>query len=384
VSWKDRAGLLDELEIGLGSRGALWFTTNPGLEDVVADEFSEQLAAADLDVGSIDIERKPLGFSGNVIALVSRFDVDIERIAGTLRSVHHVARPLFAFELADGSADALITIYEELANRRIPALEMDTARSFRITTRRSGDHDFSSMDVQRRAGAALIDRYHLNVNLEQPECEVRVDVIDNRCLVGIQLTQQSLSRRKQRQYNPRGAIKSNVAYSLLRFARLFGELPAGRILDPFCGSATIPIEAAQMLPELQIDASDYSERAVKGARLNVDSAGLSTRIDVMHRDMSDLPEHYDANTFDAIVTNPPFGVRIGRGMNFLAFYIRFLDIAAHLLKSCGLLIFLACCRGVVDQANRPRDHFRRNHARVVETGGIFPRIYVLEKRRKQE
>jgi len=358
VSWKDRAGLLDELEIGLGSRGALWFTTNPGLEDVVADEFSEQLAAADLDVGSIDIERKPLGFSGNVIALVSRFDVDIERIAGTLRSVHHVARPLFAFELADGSADALITIYEELANRRIPALEMDTARSFRITTRRSGDHDFSSMDVQRRAGAALIDRYHLNVNLEQPECEVRVDVIDNRCLVGIQLTQQSLSRRKQRQYNPRGAIKSNVAYSLLRFARLFGEL--------------------------QIDASDYSERAVKGARLNVDSAGLSTRIDVMHRDMSDLPEHYDANTFDAIVTNPPFGVRIGRGMNFLAFYIRFLDVAAHLLKPGGLLVFLAWKRGVVDQANRPRDHFRRNHARVVETGGIFPRIYVLEKRRKQE
>jgi hypothetical protein len=67
-------------------------------------------------------------------------------------------------------------------------------------------------------------------------------------------------------------------------------------------------------------------------------------------------------------------------MNFLTFYSRFLDVAAHLLKPGGRLVFLVWKRGVIDRANRPHNRFRRNHVRVVETGGIFPRIYVFEKR----
>lgn len=376
MSWQDRTGLLDELSTGSSPRGALWLTTNPGLEDVVADELSERLAAIGIDSSAVAIERKPVGFSGNVIALLPRVDGDVEHAACSLRSVHHVARPLFGFELVSVEQDGLDTIATQLMTRGVSALEAEHVNSFRVTTRRSGTHAFGSMDVQRRAGAALVERYALGVDLHTPDCEVRVDVIDDRCLVGVQLTATSLSRRKQRQYNPRGAIKSNVAYAMLRFA----GLSSGRMIDPFCGSATIPIEAAQVYPDLDIEASDYSERAVEGARRNVRSGALSERIDVRHRDMRDLPEHHAADSFDAIVTNPPFGVRIGRGMNFLTFYSRFLDVAAHLLKPGGLLVLLAWKRGVIDRANRPRGQFRRNHVRVVETGGIFPRIYVLQRR----
>jgi putative N6-adenine-specific DNA methylase/tRNA (guanine6-N2)-methyltransferase len=211
------------------------------------------------------------------------------------------------------------------------------------------------MDVQQRAGATLVARYGLAVDLDEPDCEVRVDVIGAQCLVGIQLTGESLSRRKQRCFNPHGAIKSNVAYAMLRFARL----SCGRILDPFCGSATIPIEAAQVFPDLEIVASDYSARAVDGARLNVTAAGLDQRIDVQHLDVADLAGIHSEASFDAS---------------------RVLDAASHLLKPGGLLVFLAWKRGVIDRANHPHDHFRRNHVRVVETGGIFPRVYVMERR----
>jgi putative N6-adenine-specific DNA methylase/tRNA (guanine6-N2)-methyltransferase len=376
VTWQDRSGLLDELEAGLGERGALWLTTNPGLEDVVADELSERLWVAGIDAASLEVERKPLGFSGNVLILLPRLDAVVERVACELRSVHHVVCPLYGFDVAPDGDDALDVIAAQLTARGVPALEADGLLTFRVTSRRSGNHNFTSVDVQRRAGAALVDRYGLGVDLERPGCQVRVDVIGSRCMVGVQLTRESLSRRKQRRYNPRGAVKSNVAYAMLRFA----GLATGRILDPFCGSATIPIEAAQVFPDLDIEASDYSERAVEGARQNVEAAGLTQRIDVLCRDLSDLPEHHPAGRFDAIVTNPPFGVRIGRGMNFHTFYSRFLDVAAHLLKPRGRLVFLAWKRGVIDRANRPHDRFRRNHVRVVETGGIFPRIYVLEKR----
>ena len=376
MTWQDHSGLLDKLEAGLGERGALWFTTNPGLEDIVADELSERLSMAGIDATTLEVERKPLGFSGNVIVLLPNLDVDVERAACELRSVHHVVRPLYGFDLGPAEDEALDVIATQLTARGVPALEADGLTSFRVTSRRSGTHPFTSVDVQRQAGAALVDRYGLGVDLEKPDCEVRVDVIGTRCLVGVQLTRESLSRRKQRRYNPRGAVKSNVAYTMLRFA----GLSVGRILDPFCGSATIPIEAAQVYPDLNIETSDYSERAVEGARQNVEAADLNRRIDVFCRDVADLPEHHPADRFDAIVTNPPFGVRIGRGMNFLTFYSRFLDVAAHLLKPGGRLVFLVWKRGVIDRANRPHNRFRRNHVRVVETGGIFPRIYVFEKR----
>lgn len=371
MTWRRRAGLLDALQEGTA---ALWFTTNPGLEDVVAEELAEHLTQLGID--AFDVELRPLGFSGNVIVCLPRVDPAVIDAASTLRSVHHVSHPRYAFDIpVDDSGPAAIA--GVLRGRGVADLEEPGATTFRVTTRRAGEHAFGSMDVQRTAGAALVERYGLAVDLETPDREIRVDVIGGRCLVGRQLTRESLSRRKAGDFHPQGALKANVAYAMLRFA----GLPAGRLLDPFCGSATIPIEAAQVLPGItHIEASDYSPRAVQGARRNIDSAGLSDRIHLHCRDMTELPEACEAGSFDAIVSNPPFGVRLGRGMNFHTFYSRFLDVAHHLLRPGGLLVLLAWKRGIVERANRPLDRFRRNHVRVVETGGIYPRIYVLQRR----
>lgn len=370
MTWAETEGLLAGLPTE-GQRDTLWMTTNPGLEDVVADELAERLAPLDID--TFQVERSPFGFRGNIITQLPRLGDDVLGAAAQLRSVHHVVHPLFGFALeTDNPLDAIAATIQDRG-----VVDLEGASNFRVTSRRSGTHSFGSMDVQRAAGAALVKRYGLSVNLEHPDCEVRVDVIQDRCLVGVQLTRASLSRRKQRQYNPRGALKANVAYSMLRFS----GLQSGRLLDPFCGSATIPIEAAQVLPpDVQIDASDYSARAVEGGRRNLAAAGLEDRVDLNCRDVLDLPEVYPAGCFDAIVTNPPFGVRIGRGMNFLAFYQRFFDVAAHLLRPGAPLVFLAWKRGIIDRANRLHDQFHRTHVRVVETGGIYPRIYVMQKR----
>ena len=36
--------------------------------------------------------------------------------------------------------------------------------------------------------------------------------------------------------------------------------------------------------------------------------------------------------------------------------------------------------GAIDRANSDLRLFRKVHVRVVETGGIYPRVYVLERR----
>ena len=81
-----------------------------------------------------------------------------------------------------------------------------------------------------------------------------------------------------------------------------------------------------------------------------------------------------------IVTNPPYGVRLSRNLNFFDFYSKIMAQSAQLLEPGGRLVFIAWKRGVVDRANQRLKLFRRRHVRVVETGGIFPRIYVLERK----
>ena len=66
-------------------------------------------------------------------------------------------------------------------------------------------------------------------------------------------------------------------------------------------------------------------------------------------------------------------------IDFDGFYHRLLEQAAQLLRPGGRLALLSWKRGVMDRVNRRQGLFHRLHTRVVETGGIYPRIYVLER-----
>jgi 23S rRNA G2445 N2-methylase RlmL len=91
----------------------------------------------------------------------------------------------------------------------------------------------------------------------------------------------------------RGALRPVVAASMVRLA---GE-PRGRLLDPCCGSGTILDEA--LATGWEAVGSDLDPDAVAAARDNVPRASVD------HADVRHLP-HDDA-TFDAVVSNLPFG-----------------------------------------------------------------------------
>ena len=354
-------------------RTPLLFTVNMGLEDVVVEEFQARAEEAGLEVTKTD--DAPFGLQSYALVEVRAGPDAALEVARQMRSVHHVLAPLYTFPLsADGEA-ALQMIHDTVHALDVPAME--TADTFRASSVRQGTHDFTSVDVQKWAGGALDARYDAAVDLEDYDVEVRVDVRDDRCLASTQHTREALSRRQLDGYQPRAALKANVAYALLRLAHL--DAPPDVLLDPFCGSGTILLEAADLWPDTQCYGNDWNEEAVVGSRKNVELAGLTDRIAIREGDVWHLAETFDDVTADLIVTNPPFGVRMASSMDFYPFYRRVLAQMAAVLRPGGLVVMLVLRQGPFNAVLGETDRFVSRHVRAIEIGGLYPYVFVLER-----
>lgn len=364
--------------------GVYRLTTNPGLEDIVEMELRERLRLCcdfAVDVDAIEIEQKPWGLAGTLL-VSSPSDLrssdtlrsDFEKTLFRMHSVYHVVRHLRTVELSgdDLLADLLVAVEET------PFVWISPGDTFRVSSRRSGTHPFRSVDIEREAGAVVQRKTGMSVDLERYSVHVRVDLRDRVCTVGLQLTREGLDRRWQWRYRPRVALRTVVAYGMLRLARL-GASPEC-ILDPFCGSGTILLEAAAMYPRARIAGGDKVTECVEGSRENVRAAGLESRVAVEHADARDLVELWPAGSVDAVITNPPFGVRLGTQTDFERLYDRFLRGVEHVLRPGGRAVFLGGKRRhyVARVLGRLRG-LRMKHVRVIETGGVYPAIYVLER-----
>ena len=355
------------------NRTPLLFTVNMGLEDVVIDEFRERAQAAGLAVTSTD--EAPFGLQSYALVEVDATPPTALKMARQMRSVHHVLAPLYTFPLPDDGEAALQAIHDTVKAHDVPAME--TADTFRASSVRQGTHDFTSVDAQKWAGGALDARYDASVDLEDYDVEVRADVHDDRCLVSVQHTREALSRRHLEGYQPRAALKANVAYALLRLAHL--DAPPDVLLDPFCGSGTLLLEAADRWPGVRGYGNDWNEGAVAGARKNIERADRSDRLSVREGDAWHLAETFDDVTADLIVTNPPFGVRMASSMDFFPFYRRVLGQMAEVLRPAGKAVMLVLREGPFNAAVSETEALAIRHVRVIEIGGLYPRVFVLQR-----
>ncbi|RMF71539.1 MAG: methyltransferase domain-containing protein, partial [Acidobacteria bacterium] len=212
------------------------------------------------------------------------------------------------------------------------------------------------------------------VDLEGFEINVRVDLIGDKLLVGIQRTRESLARRIRRARPLRTSLKPTIAAAMVRLARC--HRGARSLLDPMCGTGTIPIEAREANPELLVAASDWDEETVATARATIARHGLE--IEVRRLDVREAAAGW-GRPFDAVVTDPPYGLRQGRRVRLGALYTFVLRGCLDALADDGRLVVICPRRKAFEGAVR-RLPLTVVHERVVETGGLFPRIWVLERR----
>lgn len=217
---------------------------------------------------------------------------------------------------------------------------------------------FSPSDIQSVMKKAMVERmksvYHINWFAESgASCPVRVFIKKDEVTVGLDTSGESLHKRGYRKLVAKAPIAENLAAALL----MLTPWREDRILiDPFCGSGTIPIEAAMMAAHIapgknrsflaqewtklvpgrlwqaaleeaadledltvqtQIQGYDIDEEMVSIARANARLAGVEGLIHFQQRGVEQLSH---AKKYGFILTNPPYGERLEEKEKLQALY----------------------------------------------------------------
>uniref|UniRef100_A0A7C1NZS6 THUMP domain-containing protein n=1 Tax=Thermofilum pendens TaxID=2269 RepID=A0A7C1NZS6_THEPE len=288
-------------------------TTVPGLEFVVAEEAAEICR---------QVKASYTKLSGRVF-----LEVD----DGCLPHLAARARSLEGLRLIAGEA---ISLNELLAGVVSFVRELGVeGLYFSVHAERvTKEGGFTSLDLARIVGEKVREELGLKVSLDFPDLPLYVEYEGGRYRYGLDLSFfHGLRDRPYRVFVHPSALNPVIAYAMCRLA-----MPFETLLDPFCGSGTIPLECSQVT-EVQAFCSDVNEHYTAGARLNLLKAGTYSRIHIL---ASDVRRHPFSREVDAIVTNPPFGIRERAVGGLEAAYRGLFDLASSVLREEGKLVVL--------------------------------------------
>ena len=226
---------------------------------------------------------------------------------------------------------------------------------------------FSETSIQSIAKKAMVESmagtYHINRFTEDGEdYPVRIFIKKDIVTVGLDTTGTSLHKRGYRTLVGKAPISETLAAALI----MLTPWRADRLLiDPFCGSGTIPIEAAMMaahiapgmnrsftaqawtdlIPEkiwretfdearaqvckperTDIRGFDIDREVLKLARANAKAAGVA---DLIHFQQMDVADVRHPKKYGFVITNPPYGERMDETL-LPEIYTKFGQMAATL------------------------------------------------------
>ncbi len=340
----------------------LMLTTNPGVEDLLAEEVSLRLKARIIEVKQN---------RGRIFADVSE---DYLYALNYLRCMNKAYLVLTKSRICP-EYNCLKEIYELIHS--IPIHEY-TSRldKFAVRVERVGNHEYSSLDIARVAGDAVKDSvrsrrgFDLHVDLDYPSLVVAVDVIEDNITVLLELGEFSRHQRGYRIYDHPAALSPVLAYAMLI---LSGVQDGEQVLDPMCGGGTIAIEAALLLENSEIHCMDKSARHIDGAEMNAKAALVHNRIRFLVGDATSLSDYF--KEIDIITTNPPYGIRLGKPSLVKQLYYKFVLSLEKIVKKRVTVI---TTEHKFFEEQLMRIGWRIIHNRRVMHGNLYPYIIVAE------
>ena len=305
-------------------------TTAKGVEDLLADE----LKALGISVESV--ERGGVRFSGGMESCY--------RANLWLRTASRVLMPLIEFPCE--SPRALYEGVREVSWNDLMTPEMTLAVDCNLRDSAMTHSGFVALKTKDAIVDTIRDRCgrRPDVDTRDPDLRVNVHLVKNRCTVSLDSSGTPLDRRGYRLDRNEAPLRETLAAAMVMLSGWDGNSP---LVDPMCGSGTIPIEAALMAshraPGLTrqgfgfhrwpgfdvglwetlvkearetaedslpsgITGCDTSQKSLSLALQNAERAKVAKMIAFERKDLADFTPPPSAGM---IILNPPYGRRLG-------------------------------------------------------------------------
>lgn len=298
-----------------------------GLEEILAKELTE-LGASDIEIGN-----RMVAFTGDK-ALMYKANF-------CLRTAIRILKPIKHFK-----ANTADEVYE---NIKSIAWEnyLDNTKSFAVDAVVFSNEFRHSKFVAYKVKDAIVDYFRdktgerPSVRINNPDVLLNIHIAEDRCTLSLDSSGESLHRRGYRQEAVEAPLNEVLAAGMILMTGWKGECD---LIDPMCGSGTIPIEAALIARNIapgvfrkefafekwvdfdqdlfdsiynddsaerefnhRIYGYDNNPKANEIATHNVKAAGLSKEITLKLQPFQQFEQPREKSI---IVTNPPYGERI--------------------------------------------------------------------------
>jgi putative N6-adenine-specific DNA methylase len=196
-----------------------------------------------------------------------------------------------------------------------------------------------------------------NIDTRDPDIWLNLHIDNNEAIISLDTSGGSLHRRGYRQDAIEAPMQETVAAAIIKYSEWDGSVP---LLDPLCGSGTLLAEALmhycnmpsgilrkhfgfkylpeynkdvwtkvkteldsriRRLPDKRINGSDSSAKAIRIAAANLNSLKHGKRVNLKILDF----KRSKGLENGIIVTNPPYGIRMGKKEDLDQFYKSFGD-----------------------------------------------------------
>ncbi len=280
-------------------------------------------------------------------------------------------------------------------------------RTFKVETNAHRSPVKSLDFVTLRVKDAIADHFRSatgrrpSVEPRDPDLRVHSFLDEKLCTLYVDTSGESLFKRGRRDHVGEAPLKKNLAAGILRIA---GWRPGLALLDPMCGAGTFLSEAAEMslgraagrersfgfeklarfnaatwermlanakksekpAQPLPVFGSDLYGRSLGHAVLNLREAGLEEAVKLKQVNLLELSAPASRGV---IVTNPPYGVRLGEKEKLAAFYPQLGDALKKKFSGWTAYIF----SGDPDIAKRIR--LQATRRTVLYNGALECRLY---------
>ena len=310
--------------------------TSYGLEDVLIEELNQ------LGISKAEKVNRAVSFYGNKEIL---YKANI-----WLRTANRLIVPFEEFSIHSDS-----NLYEQVKKINWEHI-FDVNQTFAIDSTVFSSLFNHTKYAAFKAKDAIVDRFREkfgkrpDINTENPDIRINLHIsAENKCTLSIDSSGDPLFKRGYRDSRSIAPIKEDLAAGLIL---LSGWDKNSNFIDLMCGSGTIVIEAAMIANNIppninravfgfmnwktydealfdkivdealdeeidfkyQIIGVDIDGRVIGMSRANIQAAGLTDKIKIYKKDLSDFdpPE-----APGIIISNPPYGERIGENMNEL-------------------------------------------------------------------